>query len=340
MLVMIALAACFASGAAYDAQVGRALGQLQQAVNCGADRFNSWAVGEQSYAVDPSKVRYYHNSVTDSVVGVGRMTDPDGCFVAVQGTTTTVQAIEDGEFWTKPFDRASCTNCWIASGWSDIYESIKDDVFNTLREFGCGARPLYITGHSLGAAVATYVLYDALDANYTVAHMIAMESPRPGDNAFAAALQAKIVGNSIDAVRITHSHDPVVHLPFAGVANYSHALEEIYYPAENADDYEACGYDDATWKCANQFSFPWLWNKADHCWSSGINPCACSIASVNTSLTGNPIGNSTLSWKLTAKEIRNLTRNLTEHLSPKFSVNATALPPRRLFLFPQPQSWV
>lgn len=267
--------ACTLSVTAYDPQTGMALAKLEQAVYCGADRFNSWNVGDQLFTVDPTKVRYIKDKVTEAVAGVGSMSEPRGCFVAVQGTEGTVQSIIDGVFWTERFKRDSCDECWVHAGWHQSYESIKGDVFQALQDFGCQGQALYMTGHSLGAAVLHYLLYDAVEAGYQVASALAMESPRPGDSGFSKALQSKVEG--LDAYRVTHYQDIVVHLPPPEIAHYEHALPEIYYGARSGTDYQDCGMDDDTTNCSNQWKIFQLTGD-DHCWFSDINPCGCSAS--------------------------------------------------------------
>merc|ERR1739848_438787 len=121
------------------------------------------------------------------------------------------------------FHRSSCANCWIHSGWSKSYESIKKRIFGALEEFGCQHKSLYITGHSLGGAVLHYFLYDALESNYSIKRVTAMETPRPGNKQFATALQASLSNAKVYAYRITHYQDFFVHMPPYGLADYAHA---------------------------------------------------------------------------------------------------------------------
>jgi len=283
MEVAVAVAAASVSvSVGYNPRDGMALAQLEQAVYCGEDRFNRWEVGSQTYSVDTSKLRFVtgvEDRNTLVAAGVGRMTSPDGCFIALQGTRGTLQAIEDASFFTTKWDRTSCVDCWIHSGWDRGYESIRKKLFGALDDFDCQHRPLYITGHSLGAAMAQYLLYDAIEANFSIAHVTAMESPRPGDTNFASSLQEKILNASVgSAYRTTHHHDVVVHLPPRGLQHYSHALPEIYFGAHTGTDYEDCGLSDTSMSCANQWWEPWLLTGADHCWFAGIDPCSCGAA--------------------------------------------------------------
>lgn len=269
---------------AYSAADGFAMAHFESALYCGKDRFNSWNVNAQVYDVDTSKVRWIEDSKTHAVAGVGRMTSPDGCFAAVRGTDGTVQSILDAVFTTAKFDRSTCTDCRVHLGWKLSYESIQQEIFSTLEEFGCKDKPLYLTGHSLGAAVLHYLLYDALDANYTIAYATAMETPRPGNDNFAAALRGKVEASGTRAWRITHYKDVVPRLPPRGLLNYQHALPEVYFGAQEGTDFQNCGYDDADTKCNNQWKL-WKLTAKDHCWYADGNPCSCSgFGSANASI--------------------------------------------------------
>merc|ERR1712113_83054 len=103
-------------------------------------------------------------------------------------------SIIDAKFWLTDFGRDSCTKCKIESGFKANYESIKNGIFGALDAFGCKNQALFLTGHSLGAASVHFLLFDALDLGYKVAHMYALESPRPGTPQFAEVLQAMTQG--------------------------------------------------------------------------------------------------------------------------------------------------
>lgn len=258
----------------YSPSDGSALAHLASALYCGKDNFNRWNVHSQKYDVDSSKVRWIQNWGSRATAGVGRMNNPNGCFVAIRGTDGWIQAVLDGVFPTEKFNPDTCEDCRVHIGWKMSYDSIKKTIFRTLEEFGCEGRDLYLTGHSLGAAVLHFLLYDVLEANYTVAYTTAMETPRPGNHAFAEALQKKVEVTGTKAWRITHYRDVVPRLPPRGILNYVHALPEIYFGARQGTDFQNCGYDDMSLHCINQW-MPWRLSGKDHCWYADGNPCYC-----------------------------------------------------------------
>eukprot|EP00438_Fugacium_kawagutii_P006889 Skav204958 [mRNA] locus=scaffold3104:471319:487108:+ [translate_table: standard] len=108
--------------------------------------------------------------------------------------------------------------------------------------------------------------------NYTVQHMYALESPRPGNKFFAQKLREMIDARSIDAWRVTHYQDLVPHLPPRGTFGYVHALPEIYYDSKNGTHYLECKEEDSN--CSNRW-WPWQLTAADHDWYAQIDPCRC-----------------------------------------------------------------
>ena len=69
-----------------------------------------------------------------------------------------------------------------------------------------------VTGHSLGAAIATHTVAYLITSNHNVVSFYNFGSPRVGDKAFSSWFN-KIYGPSRPKYRVTHGRDPVPHLP-------------------------------------------------------------------------------------------------------------------------------
>jgi len=251
------------------------LAYVEKALYCGDERFSRWDVGDSIVhgpKVNVSTVRVVNGGTTQATAGIGRMLQPRGCFVSIKGTFGDMSSLMDGLIWMSSFDRQSCPGCKGHFGFLKSYESIKSGVFDALKELGCKGQPMFLTGHSMGAAQLTFLLYDLLEAKYEVKHMYAMESPRPGNLAFQKALGKMLKG--VNAWRVSHFKDLVVHLPPRGL--YYHALPEIYYTARNGTDFRKCGVEDDS--CSNKWSLVEE-TVSDHEWYADIDPCRCSNAS-------------------------------------------------------------
>jgi len=261
------------AAAAFDPADALAMARLEQAVYCGEDRFERWDVGDSiahGPKVDTARLQFVRRNYTDASAGVGKMVEPPGCFVAIKGTTGTLDSLLDASFWLTHFGREGCEGCQVEKGFLVYYESMKQGIFDALERFGCKEEPLYLVGHSLGAAAITYAFYDLLDAGYKVRHMHALESPRPGNMAFAKALAAKAKG--VDAWRVAHYQDLVVHLPPEPLRAFEHALPEVYFPQRVGTAFRECGREEHD--CSDQWR-PWHLTMKDHCWYADINPCSC-----------------------------------------------------------------
>lgn len=124
----------------------------------------------------------------------------------------------------------------VHKGFYNAYLSIARQVNLAAKSLlaNCQGCHIYVTGHSLGGAVATLAAADlfALTPDLT---LYTFGSPRVGDLAFATYFD-KIVP---DTYRIVNSHDLVPHIPqrFLG---FRHVSREIWYNGAGSR-YKECG---------------------------------------------------------------------------------------------------
>ena len=97
----------------------------------------------------------------------------------------------------------------IHSGFATIYKACRTQIMNALSDLD-SSKQLYITGHSLGGALAVLCALDAaVNTDYKNPVMYNFGSPRVGSPQFVQAYN-DIVGNSI---RIVNTNDIVPLLP-------------------------------------------------------------------------------------------------------------------------------
>jgi|WetSurMetagenome_2_1015567.scaffolds.fasta_scaffold01442_3 hypothetical protein len=89
--------------------------------------------------------------------------------------------------------------------WPGLEQLLTPAVRADLRE----GMPLYVTGHSKGAAVAQLAAYRLAQRGIRPSAVYTFAGPRPGDAAFAAAFEATFPG----ALRFEHRDDLVPHVP-------------------------------------------------------------------------------------------------------------------------------
>lgn len=94
-----------------------------------------------------------------------------------------------------------------------------------LRDEGGMRRQLLVSGHSLGAALATLIAMRAPRAELPT-QLVTIGSPRVGNQAFAKAFNA----SGVEAIRIVNGIDAVTHVPPANVPllTYCHVGKEVF----------------------------------------------------------------------------------------------------------------
>lgn len=155
-------------------------------------------------------------------------------------------------------------------------------ALDALREVGCALQGkdnvLYITGHSLGAALTHLAMFTLHNVGYRIATTYSFEAPRIGNKAFSDAFASRF-SRKFPVFRITHSMDPVPHLPPKSLG-YEHVPTEVWYDA--AGNYTVCvGAEDNA--CADRYGDVAnliLFHTGDHCASSLMpNGSLCDPAS-------------------------------------------------------------
>ena len=145
-------------------------------------------------------------------------------------------------------DYPNCEDCEVHKGFytaeQAVIPQVKSEVSNLLKMY-----PNYrvlVTGHSLGAALATLTAADLKMSGVDSISLFNYGSPRVGNTAFAS-FYSKILGN--DTNRITHHKDIVPHAPMH--ERFTHIAGEYYQPDDSITLLVCHGYEDP--KC----SFQW-----------------------------------------------------------------------------------
>jgi len=162
--------------------------------------------------------------------------------MAFRGSDNAENWLRDFEFWrVAPKSFKDCAGCKVHTGFNDVWENVRDLVLKALQEVGCSPTHatenlLYVTGHSLGAALTHLAMFTLEDAGFTLAKTYSFEAPRVGNKAFSTEF-SKRFSRKFPVYRITHNKDPVVHLPPTALG-YTHVQEEVYYPLKG--NYKLC----------------------------------------------------------------------------------------------------
>lgn len=150
----------------------------------------------------------------------------DYTVIACRGTNTLEEWATDGEINGKiPFKDWGL----VHRGFYGVFESCLPEVNQALLEYP--GKPLVVTGHSLGAAVATLLASELhlknLDRNISV---VTFGSPKVGDATFAMAFNQ----SKIKSCRIFNTLDHIPQLPpsiFPGllIPKYKHVDEPLCF---------------------------------------------------------------------------------------------------------------
>lgn len=188
-------------------------------------------------------------------------------------------------FPIKPYTK--CVGCELHGGFYDSYFDLKPGILTAFEQLG--TKPgdtLQITGHSLGAAMATIAAYDMLADGYKIAQSYTFGTPRVGNQAFADAYDAAlgkqtmyryVLGvysqlaqqhgtssqhaHALPAFprhcypsRVIHNADPVPHLPMLWMG-FHHTATEVWYN-EPQTSYVVCDGSGEDNLCADSLLLP------------------------------------------------------------------------------------
>jgi hypothetical protein len=180
--------------------------------------------------------------------------DTFGCVLAVRGSNNIDNWIMNFVFPLKDMSFGDqCPDCKGVTGWLTVWHEIEPKVMSTLSDLGCvpgsSLGNLLVTGHSLGAGVATLGMFHLQRKGYNVVQSYNFESPRVGNQAWSAAFQTAF-GRDVPVFRVTHSSDVVVRVPpqlemleIRGSTlsfDYKHVASEVFFPGEDSNTKVIC----------------------------------------------------------------------------------------------------
>ena len=152
---------------------------------------------------------------------------PDYAVLAFRGTSSVRDWMTDVNFDYEHIPNSAHANLAVHDGFYDALDSVFEQC--ALAVSRIGGKPLFITGHSLGGALAQ--LFAFLIARQTNSPIIAgvytFGSPRVGNKAFAAAYNNLLKAATFNLV---NACDPVPLLPPL-LAGYRDGGTEIFMPA-------------------------------------------------------------------------------------------------------------
>lgn len=145
----------------------------------------------------------------------------------------------------------------VHGGFLEGYLNVKEQVMQVVQQLleENPKRSIWLTGHSLGGALATVCLADLLSRKIPVSGVYTFGSPRVGNRAFVDYLNqsAKEV-----IFRFVNEDDPVTEVPLEAIQDYCHVGNLKYL-----DRFNRLKEDAATWKRVLRKTAFWLDLKYD-----------------------------------------------------------------------------
>jgi len=242
-----------AAADAYSEDLAKRLVNYAGATYCsGKTSVINWTCNPCTAVPEFRNISQIYAAATDARSIVGYDPVLKARIVAFMGSNLSPKTWRDDiQVWpTECYKAAGCHGCKCHPGFQKAYESIASDVYDAVTRLPAGK--LMITGHSLGAAMATHCALDLHARGVSSPTVYTVGQPRIGNDAFANYYDRL----KFDHWRVTHHRDPIPHLPWRGLGGYKHMLREVYYESGSADARpklcDAGFAEDPT--CADQFN--------------------------------------------------------------------------------------
>jgi triacylglycerol lipase len=151
---------------------------------------------------------------------------PGAVVIAFRGTRSGTEWITDSDFGYTAYPFVAEAG-FTHAGFTGIYATTREQIIPVLRTLSAAKR-LYVTGHSLGAALATlHALDAAVNTQFRSPTMYNFASPRVGNRQFAARYDRAIRSS----IRIINSADIVPMLP-STTTGYTHVQAPWTFTAQ------------------------------------------------------------------------------------------------------------
>lgn len=163
----------------------------------------------------------------------------ENIIIAFRGSESRTDWITNIKLATDP---GPLLNSRVHEGFQDALFPVVISIVSAIYKFNpSGSKNIWITGHSLGGALAVLMTAMLSIEKIAVRGLYTFGAPRVGNQNFAEQLEANISGVNF---RVVNQGDLVPHVPFEAQGFY-HAGERIIF---NADGDRIQGNTDEEWK--------------------------------------------------------------------------------------------
>jgi hypothetical protein len=140
---------------------------------------------------------------------IGYLPSQSAIYLSFRGSTSIKDWVNNLDAILTSYEK--CDGCRVHKGFYDAQKSVSASIVTAIQNLK-KKYPSYtvvVTGHSLGAAMATLTTVDLMDSGVSPIRMFTFGSPRVGNTAFADWFSGKVG----DRNRNTHYKDMVPHVP-------------------------------------------------------------------------------------------------------------------------------
>jgi hypothetical protein len=267
MNILIFLLFSFSSVSAYDNTLGFKGTYLSAISYCPEEQVNNWTCYWCNKFSNFNLIETFWDHQTSTFCYFGRLNNKEHVLV-FEGSQDEKDLFIDLKF-VKLVPYKQYPEAKVHTGFWNAYISIRDEVHTLISSHD--VENLFISGHSLGGALATLAALDIVEEDLvTNVSMVSLGAPRVGNKEYAILFSNLMISNSY--YRLTHALDPVVHLPYLTL-DYTHIPHEIYY-RDNTLKYVECLGSESI-RCANSVALK-KQNFTDHGYYMNVRVSKCS----------------------------------------------------------------
>lgn len=154
-----------------------------------------------------------------------------GCVIAFRGTWEGTNNRERNMMNNLvPSDFGDCRDeCMVHEGFQGVFKLFLPAVLNDLSAIRCTKHePLYLTGHSMGGAVATIGIFAMKTMGWNVRPSYVFNNPKAGGAGFVRQLSKLFPDDPVAVARMTHAKDNIPSLP-STEKGYNFTWPEVHF---------------------------------------------------------------------------------------------------------------
>jgi len=221
----------------YDENTAKTQVKYAAAAYCGKDQIQKWSCTHCNGDTQGFIMTLYFTGMLDVEGYLGYNPKTATIEVVYRGTSDPLNWLDD----LMAFDQVSypgVSGALVHKGFYNTWLSLNDTITKNVQSLkkSYPSYTVYITGHSLGAAIATFNALSFQETGFSPVVFYDFGSPRVGNQKFANYFATKVANP-----RVVHYNDCVPQVPpeFIDGWNYWHVAYEIWYNM-NQSSYKIC----------------------------------------------------------------------------------------------------